>query len=252
MSVAAKLPNELLREILLPVYDVPDELFHDISDISPFSRLDRISTARYVPVCKAWLPVTTSLLYRVVILRSKAQANSLERTLRAKKEYGQFIRKLRVEGGYGDAMRKILLVSKNITDLFLSIELAASDSSKGLCASISTLNPACLTIWESSHNRTNNASSRMLGAEIAVCIEKHWKELVSHNSFYQFHWELTDPDTHQYMYVILDPNQKFPSRDWDGIDKSHQVTFAKPPDTKEYWRVARNSWGSHHHSNHHP
>jgi hypothetical protein len=84
-----------------------------------------------------------------------------------------------VEGGYSDAMRKIILASKNITDLFLSLKLTQNDSSKGLCSSISSLNPVCLTIWDHSANDTNlNPNSRRLSAEIVRCIREHWRALV--------------------------------------------------------------------------
>jgi hypothetical protein len=79
--MAGKLPSELVREILSTIFDLRDERFHDISDVSPFARVDHISSAHYVPICKACLPVATILLYHTVIIRSTAQANTLEHTL---------------------------------------------------------------------------------------------------------------------------------------------------------------------------
>ncbi|KAK7052014.1 hypothetical protein R3P38DRAFT_2502946, partial [Favolaschia claudopus] len=64
-------------EILSPALKVPDDLFSDTSDVSPFATYAPSDSA-YLLVCKDWLRVATPLLYSVVVLRSKAQANALQ------------------------------------------------------------------------------------------------------------------------------------------------------------------------------
>ncbi|KAJ7050607.1 hypothetical protein C8F01DRAFT_1344111, partial [Mycena amicta] len=111
--------DELISEILSPALKVDDDMFSDLSRHSPFSKKISESTSAYLLVCKSFLCVATPLLYHVVILRSKAQANALASALAGNEAFGRFIRKLRVEGGYGDAMLTILNSASNVTDLFL-------------------------------------------------------------------------------------------------------------------------------------
>ncbi|KAJ7139115.1 hypothetical protein C8R44DRAFT_975071 [Mycena epipterygia] len=134
------LPDEIISEILSPALKVSDELFSDTSEVSPFADYSP-STSAYLLVCKDWLRVATPLLYNVVILRSKAQANALEKVLRSNPDFGRFVKKLRVEGGYGPAMHAILQSTPNITDIFLSLLIWSSDGTQGLCKGLPLINP---------------------------------------------------------------------------------------------------------------
>ncbi|KAK7016882.1 hypothetical protein R3P38DRAFT_2541288 [Favolaschia claudopus] len=131
------LPDEILSEILSPALKVPDDLFSDTSHVSPFATYAP-STSAYLLVCKDWLRVSTPLLYSVVVLRSKAQANALEKVFRKNPEFGAFVRKLRVEGGYGSAMHTILQATPNLTHLVLSLAIWSSDTTTGLCKGLPT------------------------------------------------------------------------------------------------------------------
>ena len=136
------LPNELIREILQPSLDVSDKMFGSVSPISPFSSPDHISASYLLCVCKSWLYVGTPFLYRVVILRSQAQANSLRRTLRKHPDLGAYIQKLRIEGGYGVAMRTILTSARNVSDLCIFMDIQDHDCVSGLCSSLMSVNPS--------------------------------------------------------------------------------------------------------------
>jgi F-box-like len=175
--MANNLPNELIREILLPVLDVPNDMLRDLSDTSPFWRPSHISTSSLVAVCKTWMDIATPLLYHVVILRSKAQAYALARTLRKHKELGAHIKKFRVEGAYGASMRTIITEAPNITDLCISFDIRSSDSVKGLCSSLSLINPRCLVVLDALEERTNT-SCKDLAAKITSCL-KTWTNMVS-------------------------------------------------------------------------
>ena len=172
------LPNELLREILFPLFDIPDDMMRDVSTPSPFARPSHLSIATILTVCKSWMDVAIPLLYRVVILRSKAQAFALEHVLREHKERGVYIMKLRVEGGYGAAMRTIITSTSNITDLCISLDVRSSDSVTGLCGTLSLINPCCLVVLESSEQRSNKPL-RELAAKLNVCLIA-WTRLVSY------------------------------------------------------------------------
>jgi hypothetical protein len=137
------LPDEILSEILSPALKVRDEDFSNTSDSSPFATYTESSSSMLL-VCKDWLRVATPLLYHVVVLRSKAQAKALGESLSKNKDLGRFIKKLRVEGGYGTPMYTILAGSPNLTDLFLSFDILASDSTAGLCKGLPLINPTRL------------------------------------------------------------------------------------------------------------
>ena len=136
------LPNDLIREILQSFLGVSDEMFGSVSPISPFSSPDHISASYLLCVCKSWLYAGTPLLYRVVILRSQAQANSLRRTLRKHPDLGAYIQKLRIEGGYDIAMRTILTSARNVTDLCIFMDIQDYDCVSGLCSSLMSVNPS--------------------------------------------------------------------------------------------------------------
>ncbi|KAJ7777761.1 hypothetical protein B0H14DRAFT_2401411, partial [Mycena olivaceomarginata] len=85
-----------------------------------------VSSSAVLLVCKAWLRVAMSLLYHVIVIRSKAQARALEATLRDNPDLGNLIRRLRLEGGFGAPMQKILNHAGNITDIFISLEIHSS------------------------------------------------------------------------------------------------------------------------------
>ena len=70
------LPDELVKEILSPLLKVPDRLFRNTLHISPFASPSQSSSV-LLTVCKQWMRVATPLLYHVVVLRSKAQAQAL-------------------------------------------------------------------------------------------------------------------------------------------------------------------------------
>ncbi|KAJ6509093.1 hypothetical protein DFH09DRAFT_1050217 [Mycena vulgaris] len=170
------LPDEILSEILSPALKVPDNLFSDTSEVSPFADYSP-STSAYLLVCKDWLRVSTPLLYNVVVLRSKAQANALEKVLRSNPHFGRFIKKLRVEGGYGMAMHAILKSAPNITDIVLSLSIWSSDNTQGLCKGLPLLNPHRVIVVASAYEKP--LKNKHLGALTTVlfsCI-RTWEKL---------------------------------------------------------------------------
>jgi hypothetical protein len=171
------LPIELIREILFLVLDVPDDMLRDVSSTSPFWRPSHLSTSSHLLVCQRWMKVATPFLYRVVILRSTAQAHALARTLRKRKELGAHLKKLRVEGGYGAAMRTVITSAPNITDLCIYLDIRSSDSVKGLCSSLSLINPRCVVLLEC-RERRSNAPLKELITELHSCFET-WTNMVS-------------------------------------------------------------------------
>ncbi|KAJ7612002.1 hypothetical protein DFH06DRAFT_1109634 [Mycena polygramma] len=145
--MSTSLPDEIISEILLPALKVSDQMFSDTSSTSPFASAS-VSSSAALLVCKAWLRVATPLLYHVVVIRSKAQARALQNCLRGNPDLGRFVKMLRVEGGFGPAMQEILRNSPNITDIFLSLQIHASDSTDGLVGGLQYINPTRIIIFD--------------------------------------------------------------------------------------------------------
>ncbi|KAJ7627138.1 hypothetical protein FB45DRAFT_1082302 [Roridomyces roridus] len=163
--MAPSIPDEIISEIVTPVLHIPDVRFsYTITTNSPFA-ISGESTSAILLVCKAWLRVSTPLLYNVVVLRSGAQARALASTLKKNPDLGLFIKKLRVEGGFGVCMHDLLRLTPNITDIVVSLQLHSSDSSSGLVLGLPLINPKRLIVWDEDDDR------KMLN-------NKHVKQLV--------------------------------------------------------------------------
>ncbi|KZV85635.1 hypothetical protein EXIGLDRAFT_841322 [Exidia glandulosa HHB12029] len=138
--MAAKLPDELLREILAPQLRVADELFADAGQVSPFSRTE-YSASVVLQVCKRWMRVCTPWLYETVVIRSEAQAQALAGALTRNPQFGKYIRKLRIEGAYGRFLPTVVDVATNVTDLCFTLTLWSSFDVAGLVKGLRTFNP---------------------------------------------------------------------------------------------------------------
>ncbi|KAJ7166457.1 hypothetical protein C8R43DRAFT_917891 [Mycena crocata] len=171
--MATNLPDEIIHEILSPALRVSDETFSTTS-VSPFAKTTESSSA-FLLVSKAWLRVATPLLYGVVILRSKAQAQALAVALRSNPNLGRFIRKLRVEGGFAISMHKILQASTNITDILLYVEIVPSDNVCGLCRGLPLIDPVRVILCHAHDYSTRTATK--LEDVLHECILKRWKKL---------------------------------------------------------------------------
>ena len=189
-SLHVSLPDELVGEILSPLLQVPDRLFSNTLNISPFATPSQ-SSSILLTVCKQWMRVATPLLYHVVVLRSKAQAQALEFALKQNPSLGQYIKKLRLEGGFGPSMYKILATAPNVTDLCLTLELWSTDTVSGLVKGLHLINPVNLIlregIWLGRHSKgaPDNNCTRLLTQALCSAIEG-WHTLVRLLSNYQF------------------------------------------------------------------
>ncbi|KAJ7605895.1 hypothetical protein FB45DRAFT_463820 [Roridomyces roridus] len=169
------IPDEIVHEILSPALSVPDEAFSAASTGSPFRSSLDLSSSTILLVSKSWLRVATPLLYSVVIIRSKGQAQALDDTLRSNLNLGKFIKKLRVEGGYAMSMHKILQTAKNLTDILLCLDIDVGDTTSGLCRGLPLISPVRV-ILAYEHHVTRTAARHLL--EALVEIIPKWKKLV--------------------------------------------------------------------------
>ncbi|KAF5356188.1 hypothetical protein D9756_004306 [Leucocoprinus leucothites] len=160
------LPDELLKEILTPALQVPDETFACIDGKSPFStnHYYNRTTSAYLLVCKDWLRVATPLLYSVVVLRSRAQIQALEAAIKSTPILGSLIKKLRVESGYCGSLITILRAcgdTKSLTDLCLSLEVYSSDNVSACCRGFAFVNPRRLIVFEPVQMNGHHGSRHM-------------------------------------------------------------------------------------------
>lgn len=138
--MAAKLPEELLREVLSATLHVSEQDFADAGPTSPFRFVTR-SGSDLLLVSKRWMRVATPELYRMVILRSSAQSKRLSQLLRSNPELGSHVRQMRIEGAYGDTIRHIAARCPSVVDICISLRIWYHDNASGLVAALAQLNP---------------------------------------------------------------------------------------------------------------
>ncbi|KAH6885507.1 hypothetical protein BKA70DRAFT_1445098 [Coprinopsis sp. MPI-PUGE-AT-0042] len=141
------LPDEITKEILSPVLQVPDKDFTDTSLFSPFAAYKPTSST-VLEVCKAWLRVATPLLYCTVVLRSHAQAQALCLALRGNPDLGHFIKKIRIEGGYGRPIFEVFKRCPAVNDLWISAALWSDESIAGYANAFRFVDPQRLVVFD--------------------------------------------------------------------------------------------------------
>jgi hypothetical protein len=177
ITMAEGLPDEIIAQFLQLHFTVPDDLFSDTSDTSPFASRSEFSSTVALLVSKAWLCCGLPLLYRTVILRSQGQAKALWATLRKQKRLGKTIKKLRVEGGFNHWMFPILKSAPNIEDLCLFLDIVSWDNVSGLEQGLASVNPTRLIICDRRWGFENNQVANQLIDAITTA-RKKWSNLV--------------------------------------------------------------------------
>ncbi|KAG6833389.1 hypothetical protein H0H87_007374 [Tephrocybe sp. NHM501043] len=178
----SQLPDDLIEEIGGYLLHVPDNEFrwNESSFPSPFSE-NTESYSSILLVSKSWYYALIPSLYRVVILRSKAQARALERTLRGDITLGPKIKRMRVEGGLGPSMEHIIHLAPDIEELWLHLRVWRDDDASGLLLALPKMkNVKRLILHDPDQPPKENASSRKIVDAICSVIVT-WKQLVRAN-----------------------------------------------------------------------
>ena len=109
--MATRLPDELLKDVLLIVLRIPDERFEDTSGSSPFANVS-VSSSAVLLACKRWMRISTPALYDTIILRSTAQMHSLCRALEQHPKFARLIERIRLEvlcpTNFGDLAKRLV------------------------------------------------------------------------------------------------------------------------------------------------
>ena len=132
------LPDELVKDILHSILDIPDHKFHDTSAQSPFAHVVA-SSSNTLLVCKRWMRIATPLLYYNVVLRSHATVISFCLAIRRKPTFAKLVRHLRVECAcpniIGDTAKKMTALQSLHLNLDSLIDEQLLGATKLLAAS---------------------------------------------------------------------------------------------------------------------
>ncbi|KAJ7689194.1 hypothetical protein B0H17DRAFT_1202550 [Mycena rosella] len=227
--MADRLPDEIISEILAPALQVPDHKFSDTSSKSPFASSSGASSSSTLLVCKSWLRVATPLIYYVVVIRTKAQAQALQTTLKDNANLGQFVKKLRVEGGFGRFTGDILKKTPNVRDIAISLFLAAADLTSGLVAGLPSINPTRLIVIDQTRGFHMNKAVTAVMKTLETCAKK-WNNI---NTII-FPYDRSVYERYEFIRTLCTcptlENVSFPLNETHSVD--YLAQFAKNPSLK--------------------
>ena len=130
-TMAQKLPEELLRDIIGRVLHIPDDVLNDTRLPSPFAHVE-FSTSLVLLVCKRWMRVGTTLLYKTIVLRTRPQALSLCNALKRNPAFASSIKRLRLEGQSAEVLGNARIKIQTLEQLCLALDYAGATKSNGL------------------------------------------------------------------------------------------------------------------------
>jgi len=173
------LADELVRLILEPAFIVSNDHFADNGPSSPFAKVPQ-SAGEFLRVCKRWMRITTPLLYETVVIRSRAQAQSLSLALSRSPEFGSFTKRLRLEGVYGDFLTPdIYETMPNVKQLCFTVSIHHTNDISGLqrAFELFDVERVVLTLHGNSLVNRHKIRARLI-EDIADAIITHWSNLV--------------------------------------------------------------------------
>ena len=173
------LADELIRLIMEPVFIVSENYFAANGPFSPFATVSQ-STGEFLRVCKQWMRITTPLLYETVVIRSRAQAYSLNLALSRCPDFGRFTRRLRLEGVYGDFLTPdIYETMPNVKQLCFTETISQKDNINGLqrAFKLFDVERVVLTLHECYGTQANRARGRLIEG-LRDAIITRWSNLV--------------------------------------------------------------------------
>ncbi|TRM56919.1 hypothetical protein BD626DRAFT_516836 [Schizophyllum amplum] len=166
------LPEELIRDVLVDVLDIPTdpEFFKLDGDRRSHSALrwgnqnvELRAFERRPPalllVCKDWQRICTPLLYRTAIIRSRGQAESLIAAIAKRPDLAVRVKRLRLEGSFGMEAFRLLKATTHLTHLALVLHVYANEGISTMVRGLQLdhISPIVLVLadtMKSSKNRT--------------------------------------------------------------------------------------------------
>ncbi|KAI5896336.1 uncharacterized protein SCHCODRAFT_02745340 [Schizophyllum commune H4-8] len=172
-------PEELIREVLCYVIDVPTdaEFFSSNGKREEYysnkparwrEPLELRAAERRPPalllVCKDWQRICTPILYRTAIIRSKGQADALTITItRVRPELAGCVKRLRLKGAIGMEILGLLNATPRLTHLALVLHIFSKESVSYLCRGLRLdhINPTMLLLADSPKGSTKGRAKLM-------------------------------------------------------------------------------------------
>ena len=182
----ARVPEEVLREILKHRLDTDEETFCCSKRPQWLLKIDRGGSPHpgdLLRVSKRWLRVGTPLLYKALFLWKPEHVKAVAQLLQAHPEVGKMIRYLRLEGSMGKDLAALVENAPNIHTLYICIRLQTSHSVAGLRKAIPLCNPKSVYVYSEArpwmvwlrprNNRTIQAHKLVVSA-----LRETWKDIV--------------------------------------------------------------------------
>ena len=183
----ARLPDEILREILSHVLHIPHDEFFAWASIRCSLRADQQEALRALRapnaplshvllVCKRFLRVGTPLLYDAVRITTQDSTKTIAEVLRTRSDVGCVVRWLRLEGGYGRELEFVAKLALNVESLYFCPDAKMRESIVGIRKALPTFNPVHL--WVEKSWSKPNKHSVVLHPLLHSAIRSHWTRLV--------------------------------------------------------------------------
>lgn len=172
--MANRIADELLKMIIAPSLHVSDDRFSSVSNTA-FGCNVNFPSSSVLLVCKKWLRIATPLLYKVVVLRSTAQAQAIVEAFSRNPKFPLYVKKIRLEGAYSclwDVFRRC----SNLHTLCFTLDIYAAVTATGLCRSLLSINPTRVILRDQSE--TKNVKIERVFCKLLECIPL-WTNLVS-------------------------------------------------------------------------
>ena len=181
MPAIHRLPEELVREILIYALDRRLEDFFCVSEGIPRESADNVHApprSGILLVCKRWHRIGLPLLYTSLAIASDKQLKAVASALKVDPPLGRSISHVRLRrGSYSGDLFTILKLAKKLDAISISTIVSARESLFGLRRILPTLNPRVLCIYSPIRVRPN-VKNAQLDSHIESAVQG-WKSLVS-------------------------------------------------------------------------
>lgn len=175
----AKLPEELLREILSLRLSLSEKQFCKFHSAFGSEKYSPQSSSDILLVSKRWLRIGTPLLYESVHIWNTGCTKTVASLVRSNPVVGKAIRRLRIEGGCGKDLYTIVEHAPNIRTLYINSYFKTAEGITGLRKALPVMRPEKLYFHFAGPGPRLNKAVVEAKALLDSCIADSWTSLVS-------------------------------------------------------------------------